>query len=394
MLSCRPYAERIQGRLLNPILASHRILWRCLRPQSSPSEPAALKRELAADGIRWDQVVRIAEQEMLSAALYGALIAGGLIDAVPQPVRDPLKRRFTINLIRNEKIKQQAADIVATLNQCGIEPIILKGGLHFFEAPPAEIGNRMMWDLDFLVPEEAFEQAITALRATGYAPDDEGESWIYHYRPMSQPGSIAPIDVHKYVGEQKDILPTAEAWRLAVPVAAGELRLRALCPSHRVIHNVFHSQVQDRGHELGIIYPRQLHALAEICLRHGPVIDWEAVRERMERHGLGPVLRARMYQAHRIFGVPLPRQLAPTLGARVHHRRCLGQLRWGWLMRLMQEWAGATQPFKRRAIVLMYACSDDPLTVNAYRARHAWHLLRKHRGQIRRKMIQKRASYE
>lgn len=355
---------------------------------------AALRRDLAADGVAWREVIAVAEQEMLSAALCGALIADGLIDALPQPVRDYLKRRFAINRIRCEKIKHQARDVVAMLNRCGIEPIILKGGLHFFEAPPEEIGNKQMRDLDILVPEDAFDRAIAAMLESGYLADEEDESWIYHYRPMSHPESIAPIDVHKYVGEQKDILPTSEAWELAVPVPAGELKLRALCPSHRVVHNIFHSQVQDRGHELGIIYPRQLHALAEICLRHGAAIDWGSILERLERQGLGPVLRARMYQAHRIFGVPLPRQLAPTLGARWHHQRCLGQLRWAWLMRLMQEWAGATQPFKRHAIVLMYGCGTDLVTVNAFRLRHAWHLYRKHRGHIRSKMVQKRSTYE
>jgi len=375
-------------------LSNHRFLWRCLSPAQTPATVAALRGDMAAGGIAWDEVLRIADREMLSALLCSALAAKGLLDAVPEGIRGPLQRRLTINGVRNERIKQQASEIVAALNRTGIEPIILKGGLHLFESTPADLGTRMMRDLDFVVPKDELDQAVECLSAIGYRPDVEGEKWTYHYRPLARVGEFAPIDVHRYVGEQKDILPHGEAWREAVPVPAGDLRLRALCPTHRVFHNIFHSQVQDRGHELGIIYLRQLHALAAMCTDHASAIEWDALRRRMDGQGLGPQVRARMYQAARLFGVPLPRALSPTLGARFHHRRCLVQLRRRWLMRLVLVWAGPTRPFKRRSMDLIYGCGTNPIKVNAYRVRHAWYLLRKYRGQIRSKIMEKRATYD
>lgn len=376
------------------ILSNHRFLWRCLSPAQTPATVVALRGDMAAGGIAWDEVLRIADREMLSALLCSALAAKGLLDAVPEGIRNSLQRRLTINGVRNERIKRQASEIVAALNRIGIDPIILKGGLHLFESPPADLGTRMMRDLDFVVPKDELDKAVECLCAIGYRPDLEGESWTYHYRPLSRAGEFAPIDVHRYVGEQKDILPHGEAWREAVPVPAGDLRLRALSPTHRVFHNIFHSQIQDRGHELGIIYPRQLYALAAICMSHASAIEWDALRRRMDDQGLGPQLRARMYQAARLFGVPLPRPLSPTLGARFHHRRCVVQLRRSWLMRLARDWAAATQPFKRHAMDLIYGCGTNPIKVNAYRVRHAWYLLRKYRGQIRSKIMENRATYD
>lgn len=376
------------------ILSSHRFLWRCLSPVRTPAAVAVLRGDMAAGGLAWDEVLRIADREMLSALLCSALAAKGLLDAVPEGIRGPLQRRLTINGVRNERIKRQASEIIAALNRTGIEPIILKGGLHLFESTPADLGTRMMRDLDFVVPKDELDQAVECLSAIGYRPDLEGEKWTYHYRPLARVGEFAPIDVHRYVGEQKDILPHGEAWREAVPVPAGDLRLRALCPTHRVFHNIFHSQVQDRGHELGIIYPRQLYALADLCTSHESAIDWDSLLRRMDGQRLGPHLRARMYQAARLFDVPLPRALSPTLGARFHHRRCLVQLRRRWLMRLVHEWAAATQPFKRHAMDLIYGCGTNPIKVNAYRVRHAWYLLRKYRGRIRSKIAEKLAGYD
>jgi hypothetical protein len=375
-------------------MSHHRFLWRCLGPAQAPAAVATLRGDMAAGGIAWDEVFRIADREMLSALLCSALAAKGLLDTVPEGIRGPLQRRLTINGVRNERIKQQASEIVAALNRTGIEPIILKGGLHLFESTPADLGARMMRDLDFVVPKDELDQAVECLSAIGYRPDLEGEKWTYHYRPLSRVGEFAPIDVHRYVGEQKDILPHGEAWREAVPVPAGDLRLRALCPTHRVFHNIFHSQVQDRGHELGIIYPRQLYALADMCTSHASAIDWDSLIRRMDGQGLGPQLCARMYQAARLFDVPLPRALSPTLGTRFHHRRCLVQLRRRWLMRLAHEWAGATQPFKRHAMDLIYGCGTNPIKVNAYRVRHAWYLLRKYRGRIWSKIAEKRVTYD
>ena len=63
-------------------------------------------------------------------------------------------------------------------------------------------------------------------------------------------------------------------------------------------------------------------------------------------------------------------------------------------MRLAHEWAAATQPFKRHAMDLIYGCGTNPIKVNAYRVRHAWYLLRRYRGRIRSKIVEKRAMYD
>ncbi len=232
--------------------------------------------------------------------------------------------------------------------------------------------------------------AVEVLRDLGYTEDEEDEDWTYQYRPMSRPGSAAPIELHKYAGEQTDLLPVEDAWSAAVPVPAGDLRLRALCPNHRMFHNFFHSQIQDRGHELGMVYLRQLRDLADICARHGAALDWTAARAHAEKHDLLPQLRARLYQAQQLFGLPIPAEFSPTFGARVHHRRCLMQLRSDRLMVAVRTWAGATHPFKRRAINLLYGSTTGPLQLNAYRLKHACYLIRRHRGRIFSKIGEKR----
>lgn len=345
------------------------------------------------DRIDWDALIEVADHEVLSPRLYHALRVAGVIDQVPEAPRTSLKRRFLLNTLLNEKIKKQAIEIVTALNGRGLDPIIIKGGLHLFEAEPEEIGTRVMGDLDIIVSASELETAIEGLLEIGFEPDEAEESWTYHYRPLVRAGSV-PIDVHQHVGEQKSILPQQEAARAAVPVDAGDLRLRALEPAHRVFHNIFHSQIQDRAHELGSLALKPLLDLSDIVSRHGPEIDWPELGARMEKGGLSRVWNARMYQMAALLAVPMPPGLSPTARAKFHNWRCLHQLKWPWLVKLAITWAAATQPFKQHAMDLIYGCGTHPIKVNAYRLRHAGHMLWKYRGQLRRKFAEKWAMYD
>lgn len=370
--------------------SNYLFLCACVNPAPTPTEVAALRKKMDSDSVDWDDVVRIADREWLGPVLYRSLVTKDLLDGVPKDISRSLKRRFVLNTVLNERTKTDIAEAVAVLNRAGIEPLLLKGGLHLFEAATVDLGTRMMADIDVLVPEDRLMDAVEALRAVGYREDEEDEAWTYHYRPMSRPGSTRPIELHRYVGEQTELLPVEEVWNEAVPVPAEGLQMRALCPSHRVFHNIFHSQIQDRGHELGMIYLRQLRDLADVCARHATAIDWAAVRARADKYDLVPQLRARLYQAAQLFGLSIPGELSPTLGARFHHRRCLVQLRSDRLMAAVLTWAGATHPFKRHAINLIYGSTTGPLELNAYRLRHAWYLIRRHRGRILSKIGEKR----
>ncbi len=90
--------------MLTGVLSHHRFLWRCLSPAQAPAAVATLRGDMEAGGIAWEAVVRIADREMLSPALCSALAAKGLLDAVPEGIRNSLQRRLAINGLRNERI--------------------------------------------------------------------------------------------------------------------------------------------------------------------------------------------------------------------------------------------------------------------------------------------------
>lgn len=374
-------------------LKNYRLLLRLLKAEIHVAAGGAALDPIDASNADWDTVIEIADQEVLGPRLYHALRILGLIDKVPAATRAALKRRFTLNTLLNERIKRQAIEVISVLNGLDIHPIVIKGGLHLFEAEPDEIGSRVMGDLDMILSADQLDPAIDALRGSGFEPDIAEEDWTYHYRPLIRTGSV-PMDMHQFVGEQKSILPQEEAAQAAIPIAMEGVQFCSLCPAHRIFHNVFHSQIQDRAHELRFVSLKQLLDLATIVTREGADIDWSELTSRIERGEMQQVWAARRYQLATLLGVALPPGPPPTISAKFHNWRCLMQVRWPGLAEKTLTWAAATQPFKQHSIDLIYDCGTNPIMVNLYRLRHAAHLTWKYRGNLRLKIAEKRSRYE
>ena len=347
---------------------------------------------MARGEVAWDAVIGTANRDLLVPALWASLRQKGLDSFLSDRARDVLRRQHRYNLLKNEKLREQACEVARALNAVGLVPILLKGGTHLFEDTFGDPGVRSMLDLDFLVRMGQVDRAIAVLHELGYRPQDVAELDFQH-RPMIKAGAFGPVEIHRYIGEQREVLTPDEAWSDCVELSAGDARLLALSPTHRVIHNVFHSEVQDRGHELGFIWPRQLHDLVGICRFHAAHIDWAAIDRSMTRHGLGATLRARLYLATRCLGLPVVADLHPGPRAKLHYYRCRLQIRVPALSAAARFWGGATAPLRKHAIDLAYGCGTRPLAVNAYRVHHVLQLIRRHRGRFWRKIRDARSMY-
>ncbi len=156
----------------------------------------------------------------------------------------------------------------------------------------------------------------------------------------------------------------------------------ALAPAHRVMHNIFHSEIQDAGFALGAVCLRQLCDLAGICVRFTESIDWRSIESRMERHAMGRLFRARMRLAVALLGAPAQDIAIDGLRSRLHLRHCLIKQRSPHLAYLTRWIAGTAGPFKRYHLDLIYGCGTSGFNLQAHRVKHFWKLLIQYRGEI------------
>ena len=190
---------------------------------------------------------------------------------------------------------------------------------------------------------------------------------------------FAPIELHIRPGEQRDFITVEEAWAGAVPVEAPGLKMVALSPAHRLMHNIFHSEVQDSGYAVGSVCLRQLSDLATISARYSDTLDWGAIGRSMRRHRMDHVFRARMRLAVELLGAPCPGVRIAGLRPRLHLEHCLLELRSPRLAGLTRWFAGVAGPLKRHHLDLLYHCGTGGLSLQVHRARHIGRLLIRHR---------------
>lgn len=363
-------------------IETFRVLCHCLSLQEEPASLALLRDKMTSGDMSWERLIRQADREMVTPTLWSALNKKRLLDAVPDETRELLRRRHQVNTVKNGQLKQQANEVAACLNAIDIVPIVLKGGVCFYESDAVVMGDRIMADLDFVVPEVDMDRCIEALRAAGYEPRGMAGEWTYHYLPMYRKGTLAEIEVHVFIGEQRHVLTPAEAWLEAVRLPTDKIKIKALSPTHRVLHNIFHSEVQDLGYRLGFTALRQLHDLEKISLFHGKSVDWTWISNRMAEHGLEKELCARLYLAERLVSMPMPSGVQVTWLARLHYHRCLAKIGSRLLMKATMIWEAGISRFKPHHIDLIYNCGTKFVSVTIYRMRHAAYLISKYCGRI------------
>lgn len=356
------------------------ILAQLLSSDRSASAVAPLRQSIRLGDVPWRELLVLASHELLAPCLWVALRDKELVNDLPRSSAEYLRRAHAVNRVRNERIKSQLEEVIRHLNEADIEPVLLKGAINLFASRYSDPAARVLRDLDILVPRAKHERVRAILGAIGY---NASADWLETYFcELTRPGAIAPIDLHWYVSAQRDLLPPQEAIHGSTPATSGDLRFRILSPDHQIVHNVLHSELQDGGNAVGFIWIRQLVDLFAICTHYEDQIDWSKIRDRFSQHGLERVLIARLYMAHKLLGLTMPPGIHPTLAARAHYQRSLGQLRWDWPLAVGRLWATVGSQFDARVIDLIYESGNNQLRLGRDRVRHAIRLIGRHRWNL------------
>ena len=299
------------------------LLTGALRP--GPAAPPS------ADPTGWERALRLAGDHDLLPAWWSAGVARGWWEPLPVDALELVAARFRPGLTQPPLLLQQAYEanrvrqadllvqgrtILAHLASAGITAVPLKG-LHTVLADwwddPAD---RVMRDLDVLVPADASGAAAGRLTSLGYLPFATGHTdEADHELPAVRlPGRAGSVELH-----------TALLVRRWSAVLTADLVLSRGAPmstTDAVVHSIAHAQLQDDAHLLARLPLRSLHELA--VLSHGAradEVDWAAVRGAFRRASAEAALDAHLDLARSLFGAAVP----PPRGrfrARSHTRLC------------------------------------------------------------------------
>jgi len=193
-------------------------------------------------------LVRTAVDHGLVALLGRAIVDGRLL-GVPEPVQSDLVRAAQLNAARNQQFQHELEQLLVLCQSLGLRPVLLKSTAMLLRPRPHYLTDRLIGDLDMLLPEHDIAVLADALRARGFASDAQGEAdspLLKHYPRLAAGDRIAPIEIHRDLAEVawRDVLPGIHALRNACPLT---LAADALSAEDRLLHAFIHDQLDNRG---------------------------------------------------------------------------------------------------------------------------------------------------
>ena len=224
---------------------------KCLAMDENPSVREEVVAAISAGKVPWEEFVWTGSSHYVLPALYTAFERNGILPLLPDDLTEHLRNIYTLNAARNKRIIQQCLQISRLLSAANIRPVFFKGAALLLMGLFPGDGDRLMEDIDILLPEAEIPAALDILLKGGYVPHpvEEGKDGTYtdhhHLPPMYHPGEVATLEIHRSpVHEGYDSLITAgEVTREAVP--AGSLLVAA--PRHARLLVFLHEHRMSRG---------------------------------------------------------------------------------------------------------------------------------------------------
>jgi len=150
----------------------------------------------------------------------------------------------------------QVKEINASLNAAGISPIFMKGTGNLIDGIYNDIGERIIGDIDFLVPEKDYLTAAELFKNEGFVicfPDavNSDHKRHHHYPRLWKKDVAADIEIHRSpVIEKYSIRFGADLVLRDKKTVAGYPVCYVLSDEHKLILNFIHSQLTNHGYAL------------------------------------------------------------------------------------------------------------------------------------------------
>ncbi|WP_435263785.1 nucleotidyltransferase domain-containing protein [Tenacibaculum sp. nBUS_03] len=173
---------------------------KCLTITHEKENLKIVEQEIKANKINWDNVVKLSTAHYVFPALYCNLKRANFLQYLPDDLVAYMEHITSLNRERNRQIIEQAKEINKLLLTNNITPIFLKGTGNLLEGLYEDISERMVGDIDFLVPKKHFDNTIQVLKENGYQEKTKNsiDNTILnrHYPKMVKKNKIGAIEVH------------------------------------------------------------------------------------------------------------------------------------------------------------------------------------------------------
>ncbi|MEI6140654.1 MAG: nucleotidyltransferase family protein [Mariniphaga sp.] len=246
---------------------------KCLSMDEQTGFREEIIQKIDDDDIDWAHFVHLCSNHLILPVIYLKFKAHKLIEHLPGELAEFLKEIYDLNLARNEQILLQINDIVKLLNANDIYPTFLKGTGNLLDGLYSDKGERMIGDIDFLVPEKDYLKTARLLEDDGYYIDSEFYGNILieiHYPILFKPDVPAMVEVHRLIVPKKYGKKFEKGAIEKKVETLGDAGFYSVLVDHdNITLNFIHSQLSHKGDLNGIVSFRDIYDLYLILKRVG-----------------------------------------------------------------------------------------------------------------------------
>ena len=238
---------------------------KCLTLDEHPGLRGEIIEQISDDYFDWEKFVALCSSHLILPVIYLKFRSRHILEFLPDEVLEFLREIYELNRTRNNQIIKQLHEVTGILNNANVYPVFLKGAGHLLDGLYSDVGERMMGDIDFLVPEKDFILSAKLLENDGYSmagPCYMEIEKLKHYPGLLKAGSPAHLEIHRLpVSEDQQKWFNTELIDTEKRTVQSLEGCFVLSYKHSIIHNFIHSQLGHEGHSYGIVSFRDLYDL-------------------------------------------------------------------------------------------------------------------------------------
>lgn len=302
----------------------------------------------------WERIIGCANDNLVGPLLYRRLVQSGQARQIDPEALSYLASVDAANNTRNSMLKAQLDEVLSALTAEGMEVGLMKGAVNLFQAADTAEVPRMSFDLDLVTNPDQDADVERILGSIGYEkfPDSQNQYSLGSYFRADVAGAL---DIHHRIPERYlGAISERDMERHSHLVPFGEGAVRIPNAHLRLVTNLAHDMLHDRGVFSGFVHLRYLNDLIELCSVPGDPVDWKRVEEKFPsyRFKLGLELQCRIIR--RLFPeADFPAGPRTLPGWVLHQRRLLrsrlpvlAELEWQMILRLRRTrfWLWLRQP--------------------------------------------------
>jgi len=265
--------------------AAHQLIAKCLSLDWFPERAPDVAAALSSAEFDWPLFITTGSNHLVLQTMFRIFRDRDLLDQLPPEAEQELEKIYTLVKERNQLLINTARELNTMLSANNIKPVFLKGAGNLLGGLYHDTGDRLMVDIDLMVPFDQIIPAAELIKNSGYVQhrefDQEKIPKLKHYPRLYRDDSPVQLELHwQPVGYQYRKKFNAKVVMPDVINPEKYPDCRILSWKHALQHNFIHSQLEHRAHTYARVYLRNLYDLRLLSAKTDP----EAALSQLDYH--------------------------------------------------------------------------------------------------------------